>query len=127
VGIEVIDYTRVFKEGRSTLFDVCDTYSGGWPYLYSLIFDSETGDFLEEVTELGSFDFIALIRRVELLAPAIKAEETILFHIAYLNGCATLSCMWRHLTRVSASKLSSLGFCKIAGSELLLLNTSLPG
>lgn len=124
VELEVIDYTRVFKEGRYTMYNVCDDYQGDWPYIYSLLFDDSTGDVLAEVTQLGTFDFVTLIKNAYISEAAKPYEAHILYHAANINGAANLVSIWRHITTLTHTDLAKIGFAKISQSNLLFINTS---
>lgn len=122
--IELVDYTRIFREGMVSLFDVIDARGECWPYLYALLFDFSTGEVLREITQPGTFDFIVLMNRIELLPIAKSVEATILYHLAHLNGSASLFNMYSYQTTLCEEKLAEIGFARIANSDLLFLHTS---
>jgi hypothetical protein len=103
------------------LVHVCDAVSAEWEHVYSTVIEPSP-DFAEIRKDFGFDDAVnhlLYIRRV-VCHPALKDWQDYIFdHVGYLFDVHSAMVLPRDETLLSEKQLASLGFRKIAGSDLL--------
>ena len=106
------------------LFDVCDQDSQGLHETYVALFD-EQGEFQPELNIGEPTDSLIFIWRAVLHSRLRPYLQGVIDTIGTLFGNETVLAMWHGTTDLSDAELVSLGFRRIAGSELIYRHSAL--
>jgi len=106
------------------LFDVCDQDSQGLHETYVALFD-EQGEFQSELNIDEPVDSLIFVWRAVLHSRLRPYLQGVIDTIGTLFGNETVLAMWHGTTDLSDTELASLGFRRIAGSELIYRHSAL--
>lgn len=106
------------------LFDVCDQDSQGLHETYVALFD-EQGEFQSELNIDEPTDSLIFVWRAVLHSRLRPYLQGVIDTIGTLSGNETVLAMWHGTTDLSDAELASLGFRRIAGSELIYRHSAL--
>jgi hypothetical protein len=101
-----------------TLFDVCDQDSQGLHEAYVALFDPD-GEFQSELNLDDFADTLIFIWKAVLHPRLHPYVPGVIATIGSLFSEATVVAMWHDTTGLADIELASLGFRRIAGSELI--------
>ena len=106
------------------LFDVCDQDSQGLHETYVALFD-EQGEFQPELNIDEPVDSLIFVWRAVLHSRLRPYLQGVIDTIGTLFSNETVLAMWHGTTDLSDAELASLGFRRIAGSELIYRHSAL--
>jgi hypothetical protein len=104
-------------DGES-LFDICDNDSQGLYEVYRTLTDKQ-GMIRTDLNADEVVDHVILVYRIVLHPDLEFCRRAILESVVTLFGCESLAVMWKETGSFWESELADLGFCKIAGEELI--------
>ena len=123
VAMDQILWGDAIVDGVS-LFEVCDNDSQGLHEVHTILtkgkqeFRPDLG--IKEVTDHVLFLYGAVFH------PSIHPYRQGILHTAFtLFGEMSLAVMWKDTSGLSEAELADLGFCKIAGCELIFRHSAL--
>jgi hypothetical protein len=105
------------SDGES-LFDICDSDSQGLYEVYRTLTDKQ-GKIRTDLNADEVVEQIIFVYRFVLHPDLALCRRAILDSVVTLFGCESLAVMWKSTGDFSESELADLGFCKIAGEELI--------
>ena len=107
-----------------SLFDVCDQDSQGLYETYVALFDDK-GEFQPELNITEPADSLIFVWRAVLHSRIRPYLQGVIDAIGTLFGNETVLAMWHRTTNLTDAQLASLGFRRIAGSELIYRHSAL--
>ena len=123
LAVDQILWADAITDGVS-LFDICDSDSQGLHEVHTILTKGKQ-DFrpdlqIQEVTNHVMFLYGAVFH------PSIHVyRQGILDTVLNLFGEESVAVMWKDTSGLSEKELADLGFCKIAGSELIFRHSAL--
>lgn len=123
LAMDQILWTDALVDGVS-LFEVCDNDSQGLHEVHTILTRGKQ-DFrpdlrIKEVTDHVLFLYGAVFH------PIVHPYRQGILEAAFtLSGEASLAVMWKDTSGLSEAELADLGFCKIAGSELIFRHSAM--
>ena len=106
------------ENDRESLFDICDSDSQGLYEVYRTLTD-EQGKIRSDLNADEFVDHIIFVDRIVLHPDLVFYRRAILDSVVTLFGCESLAVMGKDTGNFFESELADLGFCKIAGEELI--------
>ena len=106
------------ENDRESLFDICDSDSQGLYEVYRILTDKQ-GKIRTDLNADEVVDHIIFVHRIVLHPDLAFCRRAILDSVVTLFGCESLAVMWKETGSFTESELAELGFCKIAGEELI--------
>lgn len=120
LAVDYLDIARAVSAGESILH-ICDADSAGWMNVYEETIEPDI-NFLGIREDFG-FDNpvlgLVFIHGAVFHPDLFPWRQFILDSICHMFPLDTATVMWMHTTDLEPKELASLGFRKIAGSELL--------
>ncbi|TWU51555.1 hypothetical protein [Rubripirellula reticaptiva] len=120
LAVDYLDIDRADSEGESILH-VCDADSATWMQVYEATIEPDI-DFLGIREDFGFDDPIHGLVFIHgaVFHPSVNAWRAyILDSVCGMFPVDTATVMWKRTTELEDKDLASLGFRKVAGSELL--------
>jgi hypothetical protein len=123
LAMDQVLWSDAIVEGVS-LFDVCDNDSQGLHEVHSILtkggYEFRPALRINEITNHVLFLYRAVFH------PAIHPYRQGILHTAFtLFGEESVAVMWKDTSGLSEANLADLGFCKIAGSDLIFRHSAL--
>ena len=109
-------------DGQS-LFDICDSDSQGLYELYRAL-TNKRGKIRTDLKGYEVVDHVIFVYRIVLHPDLGFCRRAILESVVTLFDHDSLAVMWKDTGNFSESELADLGFCKIAGEELIFRNSA---
>ena len=109
-------------DGES-LFDICDNDSQGLYEVYRTL-TNKKGKIRTDLKAYEVVDHIIFVYRIVLHPDLVFCRQAILESVVTLFGHESLAVMWKDTGHFSESELAELGFCKIAGEELIFRHSA---
>ena len=106
------------ENDRESLFDICDSDSQGLYEVYRTLTD-EQGKIRTDLNADEVVDHVIFVHRIVLHPDLVFCRKAILESVVTLFGCESLAVMWKGTGNFWEFELAALGFCKIAGEELI--------
>jgi hypothetical protein len=106
------------ENDRESLFDICDSDSQGLYEVYRTLTDKQ-GKIRSDLNADEVVDHIVFVYRIVLHPDLAFCRRAILDSVVTLFGCESLAVMRKETGSFTESELAELGFCKIAGEELI--------
>jgi hypothetical protein len=120
LAVDYLDIARAVSDGQSILH-LCDADSSGWMQVYEATIEPDI--HFTGIREDFGFDDpihgIVFIYGVVLHADLLPWQRFIIDSVCRMFPHDTATVMWNHTTELEPAALASIGFRKIAGSELL--------
>lgn len=107
-----------------SMFDVCDQDSQGLYEAYEALFDDK-GEFQPELNIDEPADSLIFVWRAVFHSRVRPYLQGIIDNIGTLFGDDTVLAMWHQTTDLTDAELASLGFRRIAGSNLIYRHSAL--
>lgn len=109
-------------EGES-LFDICDSDSQGLYEVYRTL-TNKKGKIRADLQTYEYVDHVIFVYRIVLHPDLVLCRQAILESVVTLFGDQSLAVMWKDTGDFSEAELAELGFCKIAGEQLIFRHSS---
>ena len=109
-------------DGQS-LFDICDNDSQGLYEVYRTL-TNKKGRIRTDLQTYEVVDHVIFVYRIVLHPDLVFCQQAILESVVTLFGHESLAVMWKDTGHFSESELAELGFCKIAGEELIFRHSA---
>jgi len=109
-------------DGES-LCDICDNNSQGLYEVYRTL-TNKKGKIRTDLKAYEVVDHIIFVYRIVLHPDLVFCRQAILESVVTLFGHESLAVMWKDTGHFSESELAELGFCKIAGEELIFRHSA---
>ena len=109
-------------DGES-LFDICDNDSQGLYEVYRTL-TNKKGKIRTDLKAHEVVDHVIFVYRIVLHPDLVFCRRAILESVVTLFGHDSLAVMWKDTGNFSESELAELGFCKIAGEELIFRHSA---
>ena len=109
-------------DGQS-LFDICDNDSQGLYEVYRTL-TNKKGQIRTDLKGYEVVDHVIFVYRIVLHPDLVFCRRAILESVVTLFGHDSLAVMWKDTGNFSESELAELGFCKIAGEELIFRHSA---
>ncbi|TWU37449.1 hypothetical protein [Novipirellula artificiosorum] len=120
LAVDYLDIARADSEGQSILH-ICDADSAAWMQVYEATIEPDI-NFLGIREDFGFDDPVQGLVFIHgaVFHPDVNSWRTfILDSLCHMFPEDTATVMWKHTTNLEPKELASLGFRKVAGSELL--------
>ena len=105
------------------LFDICDSDSQGMYEVYRTL-TNKKGKIRADLKTYEVVDHVIFVYRIVLHPDLAFCRQAILESVITLFGHASLAVMWKDTGDFSEAELAELGFCKIAGEELIFRHSA---
>lgn len=105
------------------LFDICDNDSQGLYEVYRTL-TNKKGKIRADLKAYEVVDHVIFVYRIVLHPELIFCRQAILDSVITLFGEQSLAVMWKDTGDFTDAELAELGFCKIAGEELIFRHSS---
>jgi hypothetical protein len=105
------------------LFDICDADSQGLYEVYRTL-TNKKGKIRADLKAYEVVDHVIFVYRIVLHPELAFCRQAILESVITLFGHASLAVMWKDRGEFSEAELAELGFCKIAGEELIFRHSA---
>jgi hypothetical protein len=105
------------------LFDICDNDSQGLYEVYRTL-TNKHGTIRTDLKAYEVVDHVIFVYRIVLHPDLVFCRPAILESVVTLFGHESLAVMWKGTGNFSESELAELGFCKIAGEELIFRHSA---
>jgi hypothetical protein len=109
---------------NESLFDICDCDSQGLFEVYRTLTNKE-GKIRDDLKTYEVVDHVIFVYRIVLHPALALYRQGILESVMTLFGETSLAVMWKDTGKFSEAELAELGFCKIAGEELIFRHSAL--
>ncbi len=109
-------------DGES-LFDICDSDSQGLYEVYRTL-TNKAGTIRADLQADAVVDHVIFVYRIVLHPELAFCRQAILECVITLFGHESLAVMWKDTGDFSEAELAALGFCKIAGEELIFRHSA---
>lgn len=109
-------------DGES-LFDICDNDSQGLYEVYRTL-TNKKGKIRTDLKAYEVVDHVIFVYRIVLHPDLVFCRQAILESVVTLFGHESLAVMWNNTGHFSDSELAELGFCRIAGEELIFRHSA---
>ena len=106
------------ENDQESLFDICDCDSQGLYEVYRTLTDKQ-GKIRTDLNADEVVDHIIFVHRIVLHPDLVFCRKAILDSVVTLFGCESLAVMWKDTGNFWEFELAALGFCRIAGEELI--------
>ena len=110
-------------DGES-LFDICDNDSQGLYEVFRTL-TNKKGEIRTDLKADEVIDHVIFVYRIVLHPDLAFCRRAILESVITLFKHELLAVMWKETGNFSESELAELGFCKIAGEELIFRHSAL--
>jgi len=117
------DYRSNFEIDGEPLFDICDSDSQGLYEVYRTL-TNKKGNIRADLKTYEVVDHVIFVYRVVLHSDLSFCRQAILESVITLFGETSLAVMWKDTGDFPESELAELGFCKIAGEELIFRHSA---
>ena len=105
------------------LFDICDNDSQGLYEVYRTL-TNKKGKIRADLKTYELVDHVIFVYRIVLHPDLVMYRQGILESVITLFGHESLAVMWKDTGGFSEAELAELGFCKIAGEELIFRHSA---
>ena len=105
------------------LFDICDNDSQGLHEVYRTL-TNKKGKIRADLKAYEVVDHVIFVYRIVLHPDLAFCRQAILDSMITLFGHESLAVMWKGTGDFTESELADLGFCKIAGEELIFRHSA---
>jgi hypothetical protein len=105
------------------LFDICDSDSQGLYEVYRTL-TNKKGTIRADLKAYEVVDHVIFVYRIMLHPDLALYRQGILESVITLFGHESLAVMWKDTGDFSEAELADLGFCKIAGEELIFRHSA---
>ena len=105
------------------LFDICDSDSQGLCEVYRTL-TNKKGKIRADLKAYDVVDHVIFVYRIVLHPELNLCRQAILESVITLFGHESLAVMWKDTGDFSEAELAELGFCKIAGEELIFRHSA---
>ena len=105
------------------LFDICDNDSQGLFEVYRTL-TNKKGKIRADLQAYEVVDHVIFVYRIVLHPDLVFCRQAILDSVVTLFGEQSLAVMWKDTGDFTEAELAELGFCKIAGEELIFRHSS---
>jgi hypothetical protein len=109
-------------DGES-LFNICDNDSPGLYEVYRTL-TNKKGKIRTDLKAYEVVDHVIFVYRIVLHPDLLFCRQAILESVITLFGHESLAVMWKDTGNFWESELADLGFCKIAGEELIFRHSA---
>ena len=106
-----------------SLFDICDNDSQGLYEVYRTL-TNKKGQIRTDLKGYEVVDHVIFVYRIVLHPDLVFCRRAILESVVTLFGHDSLAVMWKDTGNFSESELAELGFCKIAGEDLIFRHSA---
>ena len=107
----------------ASLFDICDNDSEGVYAVYRTL-TNKKGRIRTDLKADEVVDHVIFVYRIVLHPDLEFCHQAILESVITLFGHESLALMWKDTGHFSESELAELGFCKIAGEDLIFRHSA---
>lgn len=115
-------WTDAEIDGQS-LFDICDNDSQGLYEVYRTL-TNKRGQIRTDLNPCEVVDHVIFVHRIVLHPNLVFCQQAILESVVTLFGHESLAVMWKDTGNFSEPELAELGFCKIAGEEVIFRHSA---
>jgi hypothetical protein len=105
------------------LFEICDSDSQGLYEVYRTL-TNKKGKIRADLKTYEVIDHVIFVYRIVLHPDLALYRQGILESVITLFGYDSLAVMWKDTGDFSEAELAELGFCKIAGEELIFRHSA---
>ena len=109
-------------DGES-LFDICNNDSQGLCEVYRTL-TNKKGRIRTDLKAYEVVDHVIFVYRIVLHPDLVFCRQAIIESVVTLFGHESLAVMWKDTGPFSESELAELGFCKIAGEQLIFRHSA---
>ena len=109
-------------DGES-LFDICDSNSQGLYEVYRAL-TNKKGKIRADLKTYEVVDHVIFVYRIVLHPDLALYRQGILESVITLFGHESLAVLWKDTGDFSEAELAELGFCKIAGEDLIFRHSA---
>src|SRR6202521_5803890 len=108
-----------------SLFDICDSDSQGLHEVHTILTKGKQ-EFRPDLKIKEMTSHVMFLYGVVFHPSIYPHRQGILDAVLNLFGEESVAVMWKDTSGLSETELADLGFCKIAGSELIFRHSALP-